>query len=90
MPHSELLGRIPEPGEPRWTDRDRDLALGLMAWDESRHECGQPRAESFHPDNEDAYEASAVRCHACATGARFAKSFDGDTEGLSITVRKLP
>ncbi len=88
VPHSELLGRIPPTGEPRWTDRDRGLALALTAYEKGLHDCGQPIAESFHPDNEEAYTAEGVRCHACATAARASVSFDGDRDGLSITIEK--
>jgi hypothetical protein len=53
--------------------------------------CGQPRSESFDPDNHNAYEAKALVCHACATRDGKAKAFTeagGSTEGLFITVSK--
>ena len=38
-------------------------------------------------DNEEAYEAHAWRCHACATRETKAKSFD-DKAGLLLTVER--
>lgn len=41
MPHSEFLGRVVGPGEPRWEDRDRELALAYTAMDRERcNGCG--------------------------------------------------
>lgn len=88
VPHSELLGRIPPPGEPRWTDRDRGLALALTAYEKGLHECGQPITEAFDPANEEAYTAEGIRCWACATAARASAAFDGNRDGLSITLEK--
>ena len=88
VPHSELLGRIPSPGEPRWTDRDRGLALALTAYEKGLHDCGQPVAEAFNPANEDAYTAEGIRCFACAAAAKESRAFDGDRDGLSITIEK--
>ncbi len=88
VPHSELLGRVPAAGEPRWLDRDRALALALTAYETGLHDCGQPIADAFNPANEDSYTADGIRCFACAAAAKASKAFDGDRDGLSITIEK--
>lgn len=45
----------------------------------------------MHPDNETAYEAVTVRCHACAEQATKAAAFSengGDLEGLYFGVQR--
>ncbi len=76
-----------------WTDDDREYAL---AWQELQDEtcpgCGQPRAESFHPDSDGAYEVRALRCHACSAKDDRSKDIvnneDADTGGLYLTVKR--
>lgn len=52
------------------------------------HECGQPIVEAFDAASEDAYQATAIRCWACSEAASFAKAYDGNADGLAITVTK--
>lgn len=88
---SILRGRPwPEPGEPLFTDDDRDLALALTANErDACPGCGQPTAVSTAPEAEEAYRAEAVRCHACAAQARAAKDVD-DPAGLLVQFTRIP
>lgn len=77
------------PGEPAWTQTDTDMALALLdleAEDREReaalHDCGQPRTESMHPDSEFAYDATPIRCHACAARDRKARALSGEGQGF--------
>lgn len=43
----------------------------------------------MHPDNEGAYDVSAVRCHACAAMAAKGKTYsDVDPAGLFLSSRR--
>lgn len=59
-------GRIPEPGEPLWTDRDRDEAMALVVaeWDACTG-CGQSLTETTQPENEGRYVAEQLLCGGC-------------------------
>lgn len=91
MPRSIFLGRVPVPGEPLWTDDDRDWAIALLTYEADLCECGQPRSESMSPDSEYAYRAEAMRCHACKAVARGGEPFaqpGADQAGLFISVTR--
>jgi len=77
-----LRGRVITPGDPLWTQTDTDLAIALVEVEHQQHDCGHPRSETMDPDNEFAYEATPVRCHACAAIDRAAKTTDIDAAGL--------
>lgn len=81
VPRSLFLGApLPAPGEPLWTEEDRDWALALIALEADRcGGCGQPRSESTHSRNEFAYTAEPQRCHACAAMEKAARTFGGDS-----------
>lgn len=67
MPPSLFRGRPwPGPGEPLWTDIDRDEALALLQaeWDACRG-CGQPLSESTDPDAEGCYTVDELLCAGC-------------------------
>lgn len=86
-----FLGRIPVPGEPLWTDDDREWAMALLAYEADLCECGQPRSESTDPASEGAYRAEPLRCHACSVIARSGEAFaqaGGDVKGLLYSVTK--
>ncbi|NUP49013.1 MAG: hypothetical protein HOW97_17160 [Catenulispora sp.] len=85
-----FLGRIVAPGDPLWTDDDRDWAMALMTYEADLCTCGQPRSESMNADNEFAYAAEPLRCHACKAIARGSESFASanDAAGLFISVTK--
>ena len=72
VPRSILLGRpMPAPGEPLWLPEDRWWALALLEVEAGLcRDCGHPSAETTAADAEFAYDATIVRCHACAAGAR--------------------
>lgn len=54
-----------------FTDEDYADAIAWQTVQDDRCPgCGQPRSESMHPDNDDAYEAKAWVCHACAAKTR--------------------
>lgn len=91
MPRSIFLGRVPKRGEPLWTDDDRDWALALQAYEADLCACGQPRAESMSPDNEFGYDATPLRCHACAAVAKGGERFSepgADPRGLFMSVTR--
>lgn len=95
IPRSVFLGRVPEEGEPYWTDLDRGYALEWQAERTERHpSCGQPLDESMARANQFAYEAETVRCHACAAKERVGQQYqnqDGaDTAGLLVRLTRTP
>lgn len=66
--------------------QDTDEAL---AWQEERESvcsgCGHPRQDAQDEDQADAWQAVAVRCHACAARDAAAQEWaekGGDTGGL--------
>jgi hypothetical protein len=53
--------------------------------------CGNPLDECTNPDLEEAYEATSVRCFACAARATEARKFqgpEGSAAGLLIAVHR--
>lgn len=68
----------PIPGvDPLFTDED---AIEILEYLEDEHlvcpGCGQPRMESFAPENEWLYTAIPMACHACAAKRRAEKNLD--------------
>lgn len=66
IPLSVFHGRVVYPGDPQWTDDDR---LAVYDWLEKEARtcpgCGQNIDESMAKENSFAYQADALRCHAC-------------------------
>lgn len=91
MPVSILRGRPwPAPGEPLFTDEDRDLALALYANEaDACPGCGEPMSITTSPEAEGAYRADAIRCHGCAAQSRAARDVT-DTAGLLVQFSKRP
>lgn len=86
-----LTGRAVRDGEPLWTAEDTELAVALTAIETATCACGHDRRESMRSENEYAYVAKALRCHACAARDRKAAEFQdagGSLAGLAITVEK--
>ncbi|MFB7671682.1 hypothetical protein ACFC26_09715 [Kitasatospora purpeofusca] len=83
---------MPRPGEPLWTDDDRAWALALLAVEaETCSGCGHPLTDALASDQEEAWRAEILRCHACATGARHVDSWrtaGGDTRGAQVRVTR--
>lgn len=93
VPHSILAGRVVADGQPLWTADDTALAVALTAIEAVTCSCGHDRRESMEAENEYAYVAKAVRCHACATRDRASEAYakqGGSTAGLAFTVSKKP
>jgi hypothetical protein len=94
IPRSVFLGRVPDDGEPYWTDLDRAYALAWQAEQRETHTCGQPLPESTAKENQFKYEAEPVRCHACAARDRIAEQYRGqdgaDTAGLMVRLTRTP
>jgi hypothetical protein len=86
---SVFLGRIVAPGDPLFTESDRQWATALHLLEQGTHACGQPSSESFAKDSDGAYVAEAIRCHACAAAAREAATFSEHSEGLFVTTRRI-
>lgn len=80
------------PGTSLWTTNDTALALALQRIEATRCPgCGQDRRESMAAENEFAYTAHAIRCHACAARDRTSASQmkqDLPTPGLAWVVTK--
>ncbi|MGE7432756.1 hypothetical protein [Kitasatospora sp. NPDC001175] len=90
MPRSILLGRAPGPGEPLWLPEDRWWALALLELEAGNcRDCGHPLAETTAAEHEFGWDASVVRCHACAAGARRVGAMQEDgtrPEGLQVSI----
>lgn len=81
MPHS----LIRFGGEPKWTLRDRILALALQLYEDGLCPgCGQPASRAHNPDMEGYYVASTTRCWACA--ARETQAADQQGHGVLVGV----
>jgi hypothetical protein len=80
---------VPGPGGEAWTDEDRQVALEWQAQQQATHgPCGQPLDMVLGEENDGAWVAHGLFCHACAAlekataGAR-ANAHDGaDVDGL--------
>lgn len=91
MPHSVLTGRAVRPGEPLWTQADTDLAVALLELEAGTCDgCGLPREDSMSADLEFGWVAEPVRCHACATRDRKARSWgeNADASGIRWVVKR--
>ncbi|MFJ8027459.1 hypothetical protein [Streptomyces sp. NPDC096311] len=92
MPRSVFLGRVVGDGEPLWLPEDRWWALALAEVEaDACPDCGQRWSEATAPDNEDAYRADLVKCHACAISAKAVRAHQdgkGDTDGLHVNVER--
>jgi hypothetical protein len=66
IPVTVFRGRVVYPGQPQWTDDDRQAVYDWL-----EHEartctgCGQDLDESMRKENSFAYIAEGVRCHSC-------------------------
>lgn len=78
IPLSVFHGRVVYPGDPQWTDDDRQAVYDWLAKEASRcSECGQDLHESMAKENSFAYVAEGVRCHACFAIASAAAKAEG-------------
>jgi hypothetical protein len=76
---------VPLTGEPLWLPDDAHAVVELIAYEDSLCPgCRHPRDESFHPDSQDHYDVTALRCHACAARGRADEQWDGDRAGLYL------
>lgn len=94
IPLSVFRGRVVCPGDPAWLDGDFVAALEWQAYEDGKCPgCGQPASESMaDEDDSPAYEAEALRCHACKVRSITEReaSNDGDPgAGLYSIVRKV-
>lgn len=79
----------PQAGESLFTDEDTAEILEYL--DDERLTCpgcGEPRVRSFDPENEFAYRATPLACHACAAKERVARKVDV-RDGLHVAVEFL-
>lgn len=88
-----FLGRIVTPGEPVWTDKDREWAIALHLEEQNTHACGHPIDEVFAKESDGKYVGEAFRCHACAAIAKGQTAYASDehasTDGLIMIARRL-
>ncbi len=91
VPLSILRGRPwPLPGEPLFTDEDRDWAVALIVDErESCPGCGEPLAISTAAESEEQYHADALRCWGCVAQARAGRDVD-DPTGLLVQFNRRP
>jgi len=76
-------------GEPLWTDEDRAWAIALTLEEtEVCGGCGQPVAECVDPRNEDAYQATSWRCHACTAKDKEGEKYREAPPGIYLSVKK--
>lgn len=86
-----LRGRVVAAGQPLWTAQDAAYAVALTSIEAAACSCGHDRRESMAAGNEYAYQADAVRCHACAARERAAEAYakqGGSMAGLSFAVTR--
>jgi hypothetical protein len=64
----------------------------VLAWLEVEAEtcsgCGHPKAETFDPDSEGAFDASVLVCHACAARRKAEKRVDDLDGAYSVATRR--
>ena len=93
MPRSVFLGRVVADGAPLWLEEDRAWALALAQVEaDACPECGQPWAEATDRDNEFAYKAELIRCHACTTSAMTVQAYqdkNGSSHGMHVHIERL-
>lgn len=66
IPLSVFLGRVVNPGEAQWLERDTVLALEWAAAESRRCSgCGQNLDETTVDDSDELYDAVGVACGAC-------------------------
>jgi len=89
-----FLGRVVQQGEPLWLPEDRAWALALLEVEaDACPDCGQPWSQATAPENEFAYKADLLMCHACATSAKTVRAHQdkrGSTDGLHVHLIKRP
>lgn len=93
VPHSVLTGRVVRDGQSLFTAQDTALALALTSVEARTCACGHDRSETTAAGAEFAYQATAIRCHACAARDRAARAFaegEGSTAGLMWAVDVKP
>jgi hypothetical protein len=80
-------GPWPGPGEPLWTEADRDEAIALLLeeWDTCRG-CGQRLSQATEPDAEGMYTVDEVMCAGCQV--REAVSEKDSYRGRLLRVRR--
>ncbi|MBP2583037.1 hypothetical protein J3A78_003515 [Streptomyces sp. PvR006] len=87
-----FLGRVVADGEPLWLDDDRAWALALLDVEANAcPDCGQPWHEATDKDNEFAYRAELIRCHACTTSATSVRAYqdkNGSADGLHVHIER--
>lgn len=94
VPRSIFLGAPwPAPGEPMWTPDDRAWAIALLDLEADTCACGHRRSETTQPEAEGTFQATPVRCHACAAKERTARKFlegsnEAASDGLHFHVQK--
>lgn len=80
----------PQAGEPLFTDQDTEEILEYFR--EKALECpgcGHPRDESMAKENQFAYAAEPIRCHACKARDEAAQEWvrkRGDSAGINFSV----
>jgi len=92
VPRSVFLGRVVAEGEPLWLPDDRAWARALAEVEaDACPDCGQRWGEATAKENEFAYDAHLIRCHACAASAavvRARQDKGGSTDGLHVHLER--
>lgn len=69
---------VPDVGDEAWTEEDR---VAVLVWQDAQagkcSGCGLPSAETFDIENQYAYTAHPLRCHACAAREEAAANWNG-------------
>lgn len=56
----------PAPGEPQWTQADRDIVEGWLAWSDLLcPDCGQPRDTAWSRDEDYRWKGELRLCRPC-------------------------
>jgi len=79
------MGRVPGPGEPRWTEEDTALAVEWQRLrDETCSGCGQPLSEGLDEASE--WHLHKLQCFACEVKERAEQAVEKPIPGRKLSV----
>ena len=76
--------------EPAWLPEDLTALLAWQRWDDGACTgCGQQKAESMRPGNDNAFDAEPLQCHSCRAARRAVDGWKSDElHGIYVVTRR--